>query len=107
VSRAVVGFSIARFTTLAIDNPLLDYTLGATVRPFQWIVPLLETVRREPDESVPDWIRAGPNYESGLYDFDRDSTDLVVAWSYHLGEAFVRVLTAGCAGPQEHVTRPW
>lgn len=66
-------------------------SLQGTTRFFQWVTPRLVTVRREPDVSLPQWIRDTPVYERGLFDFDTDSASLVLVWSYHLGQTFVHL----------------
>lgn len=50
----------------------------------------LKTVPKEPDPSVPEFIKNTEIYKRGLFDFDEASKSIVLAASYYLGETFVR-----------------
>lgn len=55
----------------------------------RWILSRLRAIRREPDASLPSWIRSTSHCVNGLIDFDVPSKVLVLRAAYFLGQAFV------------------
>jgi hypothetical protein len=57
---------------------------------FKELIGTVKTVPRDPDITLPEFIRRTPEYEKGLFDFDEASKSIILAAAYYLGEAFVR-----------------
>jgi hypothetical protein len=67
-----------------------DLSIESVAPVLEWMAALASTVAREPDPSVPAWIRASESYEKNLFDFDEGSNVLILRSAYYLGESFVR-----------------
>jgi hypothetical protein len=57
------------------------------------LLPLLKIVPRDPDLTVPDFIRQTEDYQKGLFDFDEPTKPVVLAAAYYFGESFIRKFT--------------
>lgn len=68
----------------------LDFTVESLSVVIKGSLPFLKTVSREPDLSVPEFIRDTEDYQKNLFDFDEESSLIVLASAYYLGETFVR-----------------
>lgn len=66
------------------------FSVGSVVPVLEWVVAKLNTVPKEPDETLPWWIRECDSYVEGLFEFDRPSEVLVLRAAYYMGESFVR-----------------
>lgn len=84
------------------DGVSCDYSIESLPGFLKWVLKHLHTVPKQPDPSVPEWIRSTEAYQVGLYDFDADSENLLVRASYYLGESFVR----SCPGLRWAVGNP-
>ncbi len=67
-----------------------DYNVESLVPLFWWVAGGLKTIPREPDLSLPDWIRNSTSYTENLFDFDNESKIVVLRSAYYLGETFIR-----------------
>lgn len=67
-----------------------DLSIESVAPVLEWMAGLASTVAREPDPSLPVWIRMSDNYEKNLFDFDERSKVLILRAAYYLGESFVR-----------------
>ena len=72
------------------DGVQADFTIDSIVPVFQWGISRLTTVPKEPDDTLPDWIRETPSYLENLFEFDEQSKTLLLRMAYYLGETFVR-----------------
>jgi hypothetical protein len=68
----------------------IDFCIESASRIFEELIANLKTVPEEPDETLPIWIQNTPEYEKGLFDFDKPSKSIILAAAYYLGETFVR-----------------
>ena len=67
-----------------------DLTVSSVAAVIGWMAGLATTVARDPDPSLPEWIRSSETYERNLFDFDERSRILILRAGYYLGESFVR-----------------
>ena len=67
-----------------------DYSIESLPEFLHWAFSEMQTLSREPDPDVPDWIRSTEDYQRGLFDFDDRSKNLICFAAYYLGECFVR-----------------
>lgn len=67
-----------------------DATLESIQPVFGWIAARLRTLSREPNRSLPWWIRKTESYRDSLFEFDEASSVLIMRASFYYGEAFVR-----------------
>ena len=67
-----------------------DYNVGSLPSFLEWGCSQVKTVPKEPDMSVPEWIRSTADYQKNLFDFDESSRELIVVSAYYFGECFVR-----------------
>ncbi len=76
----------------ALQNDKLktDYKIESLEPVFLWVFERLKTVPREEDPEVPDWVRNTDSYKEGLFDFDKQSENMILGLSYYFGESFVR-----------------
>jgi hypothetical protein len=65
-----------------------DLSVSGLVPMFAWLTGLASAVPLEPDPTVPEWIRATPEYARNLFDLDQDSKVLALRGAFYLGEAF-------------------
>ncbi len=72
------------------DGLNANFSIASIAPVLRWILDQVKTVPREPDETLPSWIRECDSYLQGLIDFDGPSKILVLRASYYLGESFVR-----------------
>jgi hypothetical protein len=68
----------------------IDFSLESISTIFKLLLPILRTIPREPDLSLPDFIRNTDSYKLKLFDFDEESKSIVLVGAYYLGESFVR-----------------
>lgn len=66
-----------------------DFTILSATRVLEWAISKLNTLPREPDETLPSWIRQSDSYTRNLFDFDEPSKILILRCAYYLGESFV------------------
>jgi len=74
----------------AVDGIKMDYGIKSIAPFMQWVLSKLATVPKEPDPTVPEWLRNNEIYINNLFDFDGPSGVLVLRAGYYLGESFVR-----------------
>lgn len=74
----------------AADGVKMDFSLKSIPPFMRWICAKLKTIQKEPDPSVPKWLRSNEVYAKNLFDFDEASGILVMRAGYYLGESFVR-----------------
>jgi hypothetical protein len=67
-----------------------DYSLETLPAFLRWSFSQMNTVPREANPKVPEWIRATEDYQKGLFDFDDRSKDLICFTAYYFGECFIR-----------------
>lgn len=67
----------------------VDMTLDSIEPVFGWIAARLRTLARDPDPSLPWWIRETESYQGGLLEFDEASNVLIMSASFYYGETFV------------------
>jgi hypothetical protein len=72
------------------DGVAADMTLTSIQPVFVWIAERLRTLRRDPDPTLPWWIREAESYRNSLFEFDEPSNVLIMRASFYYGEAFVR-----------------
>jgi hypothetical protein len=72
------------------EGVVADFSVSSVPAFLKWILRKLQTVSRDPDETLPDWIRESESYKRGLIEFEDTSKPLVMRASYYLGESFVR-----------------
>ncbi|MFO1491133.1 MAG: hypothetical protein U1F77_08870 [Kiritimatiellia bacterium] len=76
------------------DKPRLsaraDYTMPSLVSVLEEVAGLMQTTERQPDITLPEWIRTTESYRDGLFDFDAQSKRLLMWVAFYLGETFVR-----------------
>lgn len=72
------------------DGLLADMTLPSIQPVFAWIAERLRTMPRDPDPTLPWWIREADSYRNSLFEFDQPSNVLIMRASFYYGEAFVR-----------------
>jgi hypothetical protein len=74
----------------AQSGVVADFRIETLAGFLQWAFQQVQTVPKEPDPSVPEWIRSTPDYQNGLFEFDDDSKALVCLVAYYFGECFIR-----------------
>lgn len=67
-----------------------NYSIAVLVPVLSAVYRRIKTVSREPDKSLPDWIRNSASYGANLFDFDDVSKVLILRGAYYMGETFVR-----------------
>jgi hypothetical protein len=72
------------------DDLRVDFSLDSISPLFGWILARVRTMPRQPDETVPAWIRGTRSYSDGLFDFDEPSRALLMQAAFYLGESFAR-----------------
>jgi hypothetical protein len=68
----------------------IDFSIESLSPVFKSLLTVLKTIPREPDLSLPEFIRNTEEYKKNLFDFDEPSKSVVLAAAYYLGETFVR-----------------
>ncbi|HVT29743.1 MAG TPA: hypothetical protein VHE81_17125, partial [Lacipirellulaceae bacterium] len=67
-----------------------DYTIESLEPFLHWARSEMHTLAKNPDVSVPEFIRSTEDYQRGLFDFDDRSKNLLCFSAYYFGECFVR-----------------
>src|SRR5688572_24616001 len=62
-----------------------DYGISSLVSFLNWALSEMRTIPKEPDNSVPEFIRSTQEYQLGLYDFDNRSQNLLCFAGYYFG----------------------
>lgn len=70
-----------------------DFKMESLVPILDFVARKIGTVSREPDNSLPDWIRHSVSYVDNLFDFDDESKVLVLRCAYYFGETFIRTFS--------------
>lgn len=87
----VESAEVSKLIEMALPREIeADLSLDSLVPVLTWVSLQLSTVRVEPDDDLPVWIRECPSYARGLFEFDEPSKALVLRTAYYLGEVFVR-----------------
>ena len=68
----------------------LDFQIDSISEVFISLLNEMNTIQRETDENLPDFIRSTESYKQNLFDFDESSKTIVLAGAFYLGETFVR-----------------
>lgn len=84
--KANIGIVIAHASRNGVN---CDYSIESLAAFLHWAFSEMKTVPREPNPDVPEWIRSTEDYQSGLFDFDDRSKNLICFAAYYLGECFV------------------
>lgn len=75
------------------DGVVADLTIDSIESVFGWVAGRLRAMPRDPDPSLPWWIRETESYRDSLFDFDESSSVLIMRASFYYGESFVRYST--------------
>ncbi len=67
-----------------------DYSLSKLPELLECISQKLTSIPCKEDPSVPEYIRNTDEYQSGLYEFSSEATQLIIGAAYHFGECFIR-----------------
>ena len=67
-----------------------DFSVDSIEPLFHFSLDQIETVSKEPDGRLPDYILGSSSYIENLFDFSEASKVIIVKLAYYLGEAFVR-----------------
>lgn len=86
--KANIDIVIAHANQVGVE---CDYSVESLPAFLHWAFSKMQTIPREPDPDVPDWIRSTEDYRKGLFDFDDRSKNLICFVAYYLGECFVRL----------------
>lgn len=78
------------FEIVRAEGVRCDYTIDSLPGFLIWVSAHLQTVPKEPDPTVSEWIQSTEDYQKGLFDFVDESKNLLVRAAYYLGECFVR-----------------
>jgi len=68
-----------------------DFSIESNPELFGWLASRLKTLPKEPDESLPEWLRRSESYTKYLFDFDERSRIYILRVAYYFGESFNRV----------------
>lgn len=67
----------------------IDFNVDSLSPIFRSLLTVLKTIPREPDLTIPEFIRNTESYKKNLFDFDEPSKTLLMSAAYYLGETFV------------------
>lgn len=87
----------------AVDGVKMDFSIKSIAPFLRWVFAMVRVVPKEPDPTVPAWIRNTETHAKHLFDFDEKSGKLILRAAYYLGESFVRSydhLHWGMGGPK-------
>lgn len=73
-----------------IDGLKVDFSIDSIEPLFKWVINRVDTIERDPDETLPEWIRKSTSYLENLFDFNEPSKILIMRIAFYLGEVFVR-----------------
>lgn len=85
--KANIDTVIAHANQAGVD---CDYSIESLPPFLHWALSEMHIVPKEPDMSVPAFIRSTGDYQSGLFDFDERSKNLICFAAYYFGECFTR-----------------
>lgn len=89
--REVGRVALPEFIAAAASSGIkADFSIESVPVVIAWAAGQASATAREPDLSLPDWIRSSETYEKYLFDFDETSKSLILSAAYYLGESFVR-----------------
>jgi len=83
----------------------VDFSIESIVPILNELLNVLKTVPKDPDPTLPEFIRQSDTYKQNLFEFDEPSKPIIFAASYYLGEAFIRRyqnLSWGIGNPKFH-----
>jgi len=72
------------------EGLLADFSLASIYSLFEWVLRRASSVPKEPDLSLPDWIRNTSSYSQGLFEFDDFTKEAILQCAYYMGESFAR-----------------
>jgi hypothetical protein len=67
----------------------IDFSIESLPPVFAELLNVLKTVRKEPDPTLPEFIRQSDTYKQNLFEFDEPSKPIILAAAYYLGETFI------------------
>lgn len=68
----------------------IDFQVGSLVPVLRESLTVLRTNPKNPDLSLPEFIRNSDTYKQNLFEFDEPSRSVILASAYYLGETFIR-----------------
>lgn len=68
----------------------IDFSLESLTPVLTSVLATLRTMPKEPDPTLPKFIRESDTYKQNLFEFDECSKPVILAAAYYLGECFVR-----------------
>ena len=87
LGRQNVDLTLAQATQ---EGVLCDYSISSLAPILKWASQHVSTETRPPDESLPEWVRGTESYVRSLFDFDEQSSIIILRLSYYWGETFVK-----------------
>ena len=72
------------------EGVVADFSIESIAPMFRWGISKIETIRKDPDKSLPEWIRTSSSYLDNHFSFSESSKLIILRLAYYLGETFIR-----------------
>lgn len=82
------GFALLR-NEAEKDGVKCDLSLSSIVELLTWLGKNVSSTPRDPDLTLPVWIRETDSYSRGLFDLTKESSIATMRMAYYFGESFV------------------